>query len=55
MQDNYYYKIINDNTGSVDFYVTWSVPVNDDKVCEILNIEGHHAESISKEEFEKET
>lgn len=55
MTDNYYYKIINDNTGSVVFYVNVDVPIQDDKVCEVLNLKGHHAESVTKEEFIRET
>ena len=55
MADKFYYKIVNDNTGSVVFYVSVDVPVKDDKVCEVLDIKGHHAESVTKEEFERET
>ena len=55
MADKFYYKIINDNTGLVECYVSVDVPVKDDKVCEILDIKGHHAESVTKEEFERET
>ena len=54
MADNYYYKIVNDNTGSVDFYVSVDVLVKDD-VCQVLCLKGHHAESITKAEFDRET
>lgn len=55
MTDKYYYKIINDNTGSIVFYVSVDAPVKDDKVCEVLDIQGHHAESVTKEEYVRET
>lgn len=55
MADKYYYKIVNDNTGSVVFYVSVDVPVQDNKVCEVLNLDGHHAESVTEEEFVRET
>ena len=54
MANEYYYKIVNDNTGSVEWYVSVDVPVQDDKVCEVLGIDGHHAESIAKEEFDRQ-
>lgn len=55
MTDKFYYKIINDNTGAVVFYVNVNFPVQDDKVCEVLNLKGHHAENITKDEFVRET
>ena len=55
MTNKYYYKIINDNTGRVDLYVSVDVPVKDEKVCDILDLKGRHAKSITKEEFVKET
>lgn len=55
MADKFYYKIVNDNTGLVDFYVSVDVPVQDDKVCEVLDIKGHYAESVTEEEFIRET
>lgn len=54
MADKYYYKIINDNTGLDVFYVSVDVPIKDEKVCEVLDLKGHHAESISKDEYERE-
>lgn len=55
MADKYYYKIVNDYTSLIDFYVSIDVPVQDDKVCEILNLNGCHAVGVTKEEFERET
>lgn len=55
MANKYYYKIINDNTDTVVFYVSVDVPVQDEKVCEVLDIKGHHAESVTEEEFVRET
>ena len=54
MRKIFYYKIINDITGLVEWYVSVDVPVQDDKVCEVLGIAGHHAESIKKEEFDRQ-
>lgn len=55
MSDKYFYKMINDNTYLVDFYASVDVPVQDDKVCEVLDIKGHHAESVTEEEIIRET
>jgi len=55
MSDKFFYKIINDFTNLVRFYVSVDVPIQDDKVCEVLNLDGCHAVSVTKEEFERET
>lgn len=55
MADKYYYKIVNDNTGLVECYVSVALPVKADKLCELLDIKGHHAESATIEEYVRET
>ena len=51
MAGKYYYKIINDNTGSIECYVSVELPVKTDKLCELLDLKGHHAESATIEEY----
>ena len=48
-----YYKIINDSTGD-ELYAKCNLPVKAEKLCDILGVEGYHAESISKEEYDSE-
>ena len=50
MADEYYYRIININTGD-DYYAKCDLPVKADKLCEILGLDGYRAEVISKEEY----
>lgn len=55
MNEKYYYRIINDATSEVDFYVTVDLPVKPEKLCETLCLSGYHAEMASKEEYESQT
>lgn len=48
--EQYYYKIINDNTG-FEVYVKCDLNFKEDKLCEFLGLDGYHAEAISKEEY----
>ena len=50
MADEYYYRIININTGD-DYYAKCDLPIKANKLCEILGLDGYRAEAISKEEY----
>lgn len=50
MAEQYYYRIININTGD-DYYAKCDLNFKADKLCEFLGIDGYRAESISKEEY----
>lgn len=53
MTDKFYYKIINDTTNEVEFYVSVDLPVKPEKLCETLCLEGYHAEPTTKEDYEE--
>ena len=55
MADKFYYKIINNTTNEVDYYVTADYPVKPKKLCETLFLKGYHAEPTTKEDYEKNT
>lgn len=55
MDEKFYYKIINDVTSEVDFYVSVDLPIKPEKLCETLGLSGYHAEMTSKEEYESQT
>lgn len=53
MEEKFYYKIVNDATNEVDFYVSVDLPVKSEKLCETLCLSGYRAEFATKEEYEK--
>ena len=55
MTDKFYYKIINNTTNEVDFYVAVDLPVKPEKLCEILCLNGYRAEPTTKEDYENNT
>ncbi len=50
MAEQYYYKIININTGDY-CYAKCDLNFKADKLCKFLGIDGYRAEAISKEEY----
>lgn len=54
-EEKYYYKLINDETGEVECYISIDFPFKKEKVCEYLCLDGFHAEYCTKEEYFNET
>jgi len=55
MSDKTYYKIINNTTNEVDFYVAADLPIKPKKLCKTLFLKGYRAEIVTKEEYENNT
>ena len=55
MTDKFYYKLINNTTDEVEFYVSVDLPLKTEKLCETLCLKGYRAEPVTKEEYEKES
>ncbi len=53
MTDKFYYKIINETTNEVDFYVSVDLPIKPEKLCETLCLKGYRAEPTTKEDYEE--
>ncbi len=53
--DKWYYKLINDDTGETEAYLTASLPIKDDKILETLGLDGlgYRAESCTEEEYKQ--
>lgn len=52
-QKNWYYKIIDSETGKTECYVKVSMHIKPEALCEIIGIEGCHAVEITKVEYEE--
>ena len=51
--EKYYYKIINKNTKNLVCYIQLNLPIKEEKICEILCLNGYYAKSVTKEEYVK--
>lgn len=53
--EKWYYEIINPINNETVFYVSFDLPVKEEKVCSFLGLNDFHAKMITKDEYEKNT
>lgn len=51
MPEKYYYGIINNTTNELEFYLSTDLPVKPEKLCELLELDGYHAQAATEEEY----
>lgn len=53
--EKWYYKIINPINNETEFYVSFDLPIKEEKVCSFLGLDGFSAKMITKDEYEQNT
>ena len=51
----WYYKIIDSNDNETEFYASVNLPINEEKLCSFLGLDGFSAKMITKDEYEQNT
>lgn len=53
--EKWYYKITSLIDNETEFYASFNLPINEEKVCSFLGLDGFSAKMITKEEYEQNT